>query len=79
MVWLRCSAIRLQELGPRLTLRLTKIQEQLCSGEVLFHAFGNSRAPRGLPCLLVWQQPNQPPLPHSEQDTRGSGSWAQGV
>lgn len=31
------SAIRLTELGPRLCLQLIKIEEGLCSGEVLFH------------------------------------------
>lgn len=33
------SAIRLTELGPRLCLQLIKIQEGMCSGEVLFHEF----------------------------------------
>lgn len=32
------SAIRLSELGPRLTLRLLKIEEGLCGGSVLYHA-----------------------------------------
>ncbi|KAI9333780.1 Brix domain-containing protein [Zopfochytrium polystomum] len=32
-------AIRLTELGPRLQLKLVKIQEGLCDGEVLFHQF----------------------------------------
>lgn len=31
------SAIRLSELGPRLTLHLIKIEDGLMSGEVLFH------------------------------------------
>lgn len=31
------SAIRLNELGPRLTLHLIKIEEGLLNGEVLFH------------------------------------------
>lgn len=31
------SAIRLSELGPRLTLQLIKIEEGLLNGEVLFH------------------------------------------
>ncbi|ORX90365.1 Brix-domain-containing protein [Basidiobolus meristosporus CBS 931.73] len=32
-------AIRLTELGPRLELKLTKIQEGLCEGAVLYHSF----------------------------------------
>lgn len=31
------SAIRLSELGPRLTLHLIKIEDGLLNGEVLFH------------------------------------------
>jgi ribosome biogenesis protein SSF1/2 len=31
-------AIRLHELGPRLQLRLIKIEEGLCRGNVVFHA-----------------------------------------
>lgn len=31
------SAIRLHEIGPRLTLELTKIQDDLFKGEVLYH------------------------------------------
>ena len=33
------SAVRLTELGPRLTLELYKIEEGICSGEVLFHNY----------------------------------------
>ncbi|RUP10413.1 Brix domain-containing protein [Jimgerdemannia flammicorona] len=33
-------AIRLTELGPRIELRLIKVQNGLCGGEVLFHEFG---------------------------------------
>lgn len=33
------SAIRLSELGPRLTLQLVKIEDGLMDGEVLFHEF----------------------------------------
>lgn len=33
------SAVRLTELGPRMSLQLIKIEEGLCSGEVLFHEF----------------------------------------
>ncbi|CAM9864613.1 unnamed protein product [Chrysoparadoxa australica] len=33
------SAIKLQEIGPRLTLQLTKVERGLAGGEVLYHAF----------------------------------------
>ncbi|CCD24084.1 rRNA-binding ribosome biosynthesis protein NDAI_0C04240 [Naumovozyma dairenensis CBS 421] len=35
----RKKAIRLTELGPRLTLKLVKIEEGICSGKVLHHEF----------------------------------------
>jgi len=31
------SAIRLSEIGPRLKLKLVKIEEGVCDGEVLYH------------------------------------------
>jgi ribosome biogenesis protein SSF1/2 len=31
------SAIRLYEIGPRMKLKLVKIEEGVCDGEVLFH------------------------------------------
>lgn len=33
------SAIRLTEMGPRLKLKLMKIQEGVCDGEVLYHSY----------------------------------------
>ncbi|CAM9505477.1 unnamed protein product [Discosporangium mesarthrocarpum] len=33
------SCIRLQELGPRLTLKLMKVERGLCDGEVLYHSY----------------------------------------
>jgi len=33
------SAIRLHELGPRFKIELIKIEEGLCTGDVIFHAF----------------------------------------
>ncbi|XP_059846890.1 suppressor of SWI4 1 homolog [Hypanus sabinus] len=33
------SAIRLTEIGPRLTLELVKIEEGMCGGEVMYHSF----------------------------------------
>lgn len=34
------SAVKLQEIGPRMTLRLVKIEEGLCSGGVIFSQYG---------------------------------------
>lgn len=34
------SAVRLQEIGPRMTLQLVKIEEGLCSGGVIFQDYG---------------------------------------
>ena len=33
------SAMRLMELGPRMTLELFKVEKGLCEGDVLFHKF----------------------------------------
>lgn len=33
------SSIRLQELGPRLTLELMKVERGVCEGEVLYHSY----------------------------------------
>lgn len=32
-------AFRLTEIGPRMTLQLVKIEEGLCTGQVLYHRF----------------------------------------
>ncbi|PPD67651.1 hypothetical protein GOBAR_DD35477 [Gossypium barbadense] len=34
------SAVKLQEIGPRMTLQLTKIEGGLCSGEAMFSEYG---------------------------------------
>lgn len=34
------SAVKLQEVGPRMTLQLIKVEKGLCSGEVLFSEYG---------------------------------------
>ena len=34
------SAVKLQEIGPRMTLQLIKIEGGLCSGEVMFSEYG---------------------------------------
>ncbi|KAK3590963.1 hypothetical protein CHS0354_034535 [Potamilus streckersoni] len=33
------SAVRLTELGPRLTLQLVKVEDGVCSGQIMFHEF----------------------------------------
>lgn len=33
------SAVRLSEIGPRLTLKLTKVEREICEGDVLYHAY----------------------------------------
>ena len=33
------SAIRLTEIGPRMTMELVKIEDGLCDGEVLYHTY----------------------------------------
>lgn len=38
------SAVKLKEIGPRMTLQLVKIEEGLCSGGVIFNEYGNSDA-----------------------------------
>lgn len=34
------SAVKLQEIGPRLTLQLIKVEEGLCSGGIIFSEYG---------------------------------------
>ncbi|CAN6439834.1 unnamed protein product [Victoria cruziana] len=36
------SAVKLQEIGPRMTLRLCKVEEGLCSGSVIFGEYGKT-------------------------------------
>jgi ribosome biogenesis protein SSF1/2 len=38
-------AIRLHEIGPRMQLTLTKVENGLCGGEVLYHHFGKFMEP----------------------------------
>ncbi|ONK58128.1 uncharacterized protein A4U43_C09F8500 [Asparagus officinalis] len=38
------SAVKLQEIGPRMTLQLVKIEEGLCSGGVIFSEYGKEAA-----------------------------------
>lgn len=34
------SAVKLQEIGPRMTMQLVKVEEGLCSGEIMFDESG---------------------------------------
>lgn len=61
------SAVRLHELGPRLTLSLIKIQEGFCDGQVLYHQYGTL-----LSLLRVLFLISSPAFSH--QDCRGGGS-----
>lgn len=38
------SAVKLQEIGPRMTLQLVRIEEGLCSGGIIFSEFGKTSA-----------------------------------
>jgi ribosome biogenesis protein SSF1/2 len=44
------SALRLKELGPRLTLSLIKIEQEMSGGQVLYHAY-KSRTPEEIEAL----------------------------
>jgi ribosome biogenesis protein SSF1/2 len=35
------TAVRLQEMGPRMDLQLVKVEEGVCDGTVLYHAYGS--------------------------------------
>ncbi|KAL9261522.1 Peter Pan-like protein [Drosera capensis] len=41
------SAVKLQEIGPRMTLELVRIEQGLCSGEIIFSTFGGSKQNSG--------------------------------
>ncbi|XP_058076983.1 peter Pan-like protein [Magnolia sinica] len=40
------SAVKLQEIGPRMTLQLMKVEEGLCSGGIIFNEYGSGGAPK---------------------------------
>jgi len=44
------SAIRLKEVGPRLTLKLLKIEQEMCGGQVLYHAL-QARTPEQIAAM----------------------------
>lgn len=47
------SALRLTEFGPRMTLRLVKIEEGLCEGPVLHHSLGRIHPAQAFANLLL--------------------------
>jgi ribosome biogenesis protein SSF1/2 len=46
------SAIRLRELGPRMTLQLLKIEEEFCAGRVLYHSLVSVTDAFSCTCVL---------------------------
>ena len=49
-------AVKLVELGPRLRLRLTKVEEDLCNGKVLWHEYVNKSQAEVEHMEAVWDQ-----------------------
>ncbi|XP_062211223.1 peter Pan-like protein isoform X2 [Phragmites australis] len=43
----RKSAVRLQEIGPRMTMRLVKVELGLCAGDVLYPQYGKESGKKG--------------------------------
>lgn len=61
------SSIRLQELGPRLTLELMKVERGLCEGEVLYHSYVTKTTEevswvRATADCRTWLRQNRPTL-----------------
>lgn len=50
------KAIKLEELGPRMTLRLTKVEEGLCGGKVMWHEYINKSKAEQKQQETVWAQ-----------------------
>lgn len=53
------KAIKLQELGPRMTLRLTKVEEGLCGGKIMWHEYINKSVGEEKAQEKVWAQRNR--------------------
>lgn len=51
-------AVKLIELGPRMTLRLTKVEEDLCNGKVLWHEYVQKTREEERQLDKVWQVRN---------------------
>ncbi|KAF2202353.1 Brix-domain-containing protein [Delitschia confertaspora ATCC 74209] len=49
-------AVKLVELGPRLKLRLTKVEEDICSGKVLWHEFVNKSEKEVKEMDALWEK-----------------------
>lgn len=63
------SAVKLQEIGPRMTLQLIKVEEGLCSGSVIFSEYGpvgDKKKQEGS------KQENQEDAGESAEDVKGS-------
>lgn len=52
-------AVKLIELGPRLKLRLTKVEEDICSGKVMWHEFVTKSKEEVKVMDEVWEKRNQ--------------------
>jgi ribosome biogenesis protein SSF1/2 len=52
-------AVKLIELGPRLKLRLTKVEEDICSGKVMWHEFVTKTKEEVQVMDEVWEKRNQ--------------------
>jgi len=50
------KAIKLQELGPRMTLRLTKVEEGLCGGKIMWHEYISKSAKEAKQQEKTWEQ-----------------------
>lgn len=63
------SAVKLQEIGPRMTLQLIRVEEGLCSGSVIFSEFGPVGDKKK---QEESKQENQQDAGESEEDVEGS-------
>lgn len=52
------KAIKLQELGPRMTLRLTKVEEGICGGKVMWHEYIQKSKAEEKEMEAVWKKRN---------------------
>jgi ribosome biogenesis protein SSF1/2 len=52
-------AVKLVELGPRLKLRLTKVEEDICSGKIMWHEYINKSKEEVKVLDEVWEKRNQ--------------------
>ncbi|KAI5303047.1 hypothetical protein KEM56_000089 [Ascosphaera pollenicola] len=52
-------AVKLTEIGPRMKLRLIKVEEGMCSGKVMWHAFVKKSAKENKEMESMWNQRNK--------------------